>query len=100
MAVCGEPLTVEFVSSQMHTREELRKLHSNNLEWFRGKFSGLQGTYADERTGEIVLEIYTPEAQGADVEALKRETESRLGAALRVEMTTAKVVPAILSLAP
>ncbi len=80
MTVCGEPLTVEFVAGQMYTREELQKLHSDNLKWFRGKFRGLQGTYADERTGEIVLEIYTPEAEGADVEAAKREAESRLDA--------------------
>nr|WP_309402233.1 hypothetical protein [Aminobacter niigataensis]WMD00172.1 hypothetical protein RAR13_28280 [Aminobacter niigataensis] len=100
MMVCGEPLTVEFVSSQMHRGEELQKLHSNNLGWFRGKFPGLQGTNAEERTGEIVLEIYTPEVQGADVEALKREAESRLGAPLRIEMTTAKVGPAILDRAP
>ncbi len=61
MTVCGEPLTVEFVAGQMHMREGFQKLHSNNLEWFRGKFPGLQGTYAGERTGEIVLQIYIPE---------------------------------------
>jgi len=98
--VCGEPLNVVFNSGQMHTREELETLHSNNLDWFRGKFPGLHGTYADERTGEIVLDIYTPEAEGADIEALRREAESRLGAPLRVEMTTAKLGPAFLNLAP
>ncbi|MCG8273894.1 hypothetical protein MIC97_20630 [Aquamicrobium sp. NLF2-7] len=100
LTVCGEPLTVEFIASQMHTREELRKLHSDNLEWLRGKFPGLQGTYADERTGEIVLEIYTPEAQGTDFEALRQGAESRLDAPLRIEMTTAKVGLAILNRAP
>lgn len=90
--VCGEPLTVAFVTGQMHTREELQKLHANNLEWFRGKFPGLQGTYADERTGEVVLEIYAPEAEGIDAEALRKEAEARLGAPVRIEMTTAKVV--------
>lgn len=100
LTVCGEPLTVVFNSGQIHTREELETLHSDNLDWFRGKFPGLQGTYADERTGEIVLDIYTPEAEGADIEALRREAESRLGAPLRVEMTTAKLGPAILNLAP
>lgn len=47
--------------------------------------------------GEIVLEIYIPEAQGPDVEARRREAESRLGAPLRSEMTTAKLEPEILS---
>lgn len=100
LTICGEPLTVEFISRQMHTREELQKLHADNLGWFRSKFPGLQGTYADERTGEIVLEIYTPDAEGTDVGALRREAESRLGAPLRVEMTTAKVGPSILNPAP
>ncbi|MBZ9898276.1 MULTISPECIES: hypothetical protein [unclassified Mesorhizobium] len=63
--VCGESLTIEFLSDLLRTREELHKLHSDDLEWFRGKFAGLQVTYADERTGGIVLEIYTPEAQGS-----------------------------------
>jgi hypothetical protein len=90
LTVCGEPLTVAFIAGQMDTREELQKLHADNLEWFRGRFPGLQGTYADERTGEIVLEIYIPEAEGTDVEALRQEAESRLGAPLRVDMTTAK----------
>lgn len=97
LTVCGEPLTIEFIAGQMHTREDLRKLHADNLEWFGGKFPGLQGTYADERTGEIVLEIYAPEAEDIDVEALRQEAESRLGAPLRVEMTTARIGPAILN---
>lgn len=97
LTVCSEPLTVELISGQMHTREELEKLPSNNLEWFRGKFPGLQGTYADERAGEIVLEIHIVEAGGTDVEALRQEAQSRLGAPLRVDMTTEKLVPAILN---
>ena len=92
MMVCSEPLTVVFVPGAMHAREELAKLHSSNLEWLRSTFPGLQGTYADERTGEIVLEVFEPEG-GSDVEAFRKEAESRLGASLRVEMTTAKVVP-------
>lgn len=97
LTVCGEPLTVEFISGQAHMAEDLRNLHAENLEWFRAKSPGLQGTYADERPGEIVLEIYTPEAEGTDIEALTREAESRLGAALWVDMTTAKLEPAILN---
>ena len=42
------------------------------------------------RTGEIVLDIYTPEAEGTDGEALRQDAESRLGARLRVHMTTAE----------
>ncbi|TPL21128.1 MULTISPECIES: hypothetical protein [unclassified Mesorhizobium] len=83
----------------MHTKDDLANLHSTNLEWFRGKI-GLQGTYADERTGEIVLEIYTPEAEEADAEAAKRKPESTLGAPLRIETATAKVGPAIHDRAP
>lgn len=94
LSVCGEPLTVAFIAGQMHAREDLEKLHADNLDWFRGTFPGLQGTDADERTGEIVLEIYAPEAEGVDVEALRRESESRIGAPLRTEMTTHKVGPA------
>lgn len=50
--VCGESLTIEFLSDLLRTREELQ-------------YAGLQVTYADEGTGGIVLEIYTPEAQGS-----------------------------------
>lgn len=102
LTICGEPLIVEFISSQMHTREALQKLHANNLRWFRAKIPGLQGTFADERTGEIVLEIYTPEAMDADLDALWREAISGLGAPVRIEMTTVKVMigPAVLSPAP
>ncbi|MEO9340298.1 hypothetical protein ABFT80_22975 [Mesorhizobium sp. SB112] len=100
LTICGEPLTVEFISGQMHTRVDLQKLHADNLDWFRSKFPGLQGTYADERTGEIVLEIYTPDAEGADFAAIRKEAQSRLGAPLRIEMTTAKVGPAIINHVP
>ncbi len=92
LEVCGEPLTIAFVTGQRHTREELQKLHVDNLNWLRDKFHGLQGTYADQRSGEIVLEIYQPEAEEIDLEALRQEAESRLDAPLRVELTTAKVV--------
>lgn len=91
LTVCDEPLIVEFISGQIHTREELEGLHSNNLEWFRDRFPGLQGTYADERTGEIVLAIYPPEAEGTDVEAFRQEAQSRLGVPLRVEMVDSKL---------
>jgi hypothetical protein len=90
LSICGKPLTVAFIAGQMHTRDELQKLHAANLEWFRGRFPGVQATYADERTGEIVLDIYIPGAEGTDVEALRQDAEARLGAPLRVHMTTAK----------
>jgi hypothetical protein len=100
LTICGEPLTVAFISGQLHTAEQLKKLHADNLEWFRGAFPGLQGTYADERTGEIVLEIYAPAAEGADIEAIRREVQAQLAVSLRVETTTEKVGPAILNLTP
>lgn len=84
----------------MHTRDELEKLDSNNLEWFRGKFCGLQGTYADERTGEIVLDDLHARGSRGQCRSCAREADSRLGAPLRIEMTTAKVGPAILDRAP
>jgi hypothetical protein len=92
LTVCGEPLIVDFIAGQAHTRDELAKLHSDNLGWFRGTFPGLQATYADERTGEIVLEIYEPEAEGVDIEVLRRTSETRLGVPLRTELTQDRVV--------
>lgn len=44
-----------------------------------------------------MLEIYTPEAEGTDVEALRQEAVSRLGAPLRIDMTPIKLVPTILN---
>lgn len=90
--ICGEPLIVAFLSGQKYTREALEKLHADNLKSLRSTFPGLQETYADERTGEIVLEIYTPEAGDLDIEVLRREAETRLGVSLWVEMTSAKVL--------
>lgn len=100
LTVCGEPLTVEFISGQVYTRAELQKLHADKLDWFRSKFPGLQGSYADERTGEIVLEIYTPNAEGADFAAIRKEAQAQLGVSLRIEMATAKVGPAIINHVP
>lgn len=92
LTVCGEPLIVDFIAGQTHTRDALVKLHSDNLDWFRATFPGLQGTYADERTGEIVLEIYEPEVEGVDVEGLRKTSETRLGVPLRTELTQDKVM--------
>ena len=41
LTVCGEPLIVDFMAAQTHTRDELMKLHSDNLDWFRATFPGL-----------------------------------------------------------
>ena len=92
LTVCGEPLIVDFMAAQTHTRDELMKLHSDNLDWFRATFPGLQGTYADERTGEIVLEIYAPDVGSVDIEVLRQTSESRLGLPVRAELTQDKVM--------
>lgn len=91
LSVCGEPLTVEFVTNQTHTREELQKLHADNLPWLRDMFPGLQGTYADERTGEIALDIYAPEAESIDIEAVRALAKHRLSAPLRIDMVDSKL---------
>ncbi|WP_353646939.1 hypothetical protein [Mesorhizobium sp. WSM2239] len=68
----------------MHTRADLEALHADNLNWFRSQFPALQGTYADERPGEIVLEIYAPEAEGVDVASLSEaRPKAGWGAPLR-----------------
>ncbi|PRD43521.1 hypothetical protein C5748_09615 [Phyllobacterium phragmitis] len=54
-------------------------------------FPGLQGTYADERTGEIALDIYAPEAEGIDIEAVRTLAERRLSAPLRIDMVDSKL---------
>ena len=40
-------------------------------------------------------EIYAPEAEGVNIEATRIAAESRLGAPLRVDMTTENLLPTI-----
>lgn len=55
---CSKRLTIEFIAGQMHTSQELQRLHADNLAWFRGRFPGLQGhlrgrTLWSDRAGDL-----------------------------------------------
>lgn len=49
-------LTIEFQANQKFTLKQLSKILDDNLDQFAKIFTDIQGTYVDERTGEIVLD--------------------------------------------
>ncbi|KQZ99918.1 hypothetical protein ASD64_14010 [Mesorhizobium sp. Root157] len=83
----GGLVIVGFIIDQMSSRRP-----TVGLEWFRGKFLGLEGTYADERRGEIVLGIYAPRLRTP----ISRRSKE-LGALLRTELTMSKPMPPVLA---
>lgn len=49
-------LSVEFQANQKFTREQMSQILDDHLDQLAKIFPDIQGTYVDERTGEIVLD--------------------------------------------
>ncbi|MBV2143755.1 hypothetical protein KUG47_09615 [Falsochrobactrum sp. TDYN1] len=86
--VCGETLVVNFITGVPYTQAELRQALTDNSAELAGLFPGLQGTHADERTGEVVLTSLPVEG---DVMEHQKEAERLLGVPVRVQITEAQL---------
>ena len=86
----GSRLPVVFETGARATLEELTTSMRVHLDALKRIYPTLAGVGTDERTGEIVLDVYAPDASDADAARAKfAEAQALLGVPARLEITTA-----------
>jgi len=91
LEVGGDVLLVEFITGQGHTRAELQEILNKNIPKLRESIEGMQGAFVDERTGEIVLDVYMKEIDDMEIERLKEIAREILKVSVRISILPAKM---------
>lgn len=87
LAVEGDALNVDFQPGAAHTQAELETAIAKNLDALKSAFPTLQGTYTDDRTGEVVLHVL-------DGDSAKLASASRLlGVPARIDALPVPLEP-------
>ncbi|WP_242112517.1 S1 family peptidase [Luteimonas aquatica] len=89
VAVGADMVAVDFQSGAAHTQRELQGIVDRNIGALKSRLPGLQGLYADEKTGDVVLYV-TGEA--ADASARQAAASALLGVPARIKTLPAPVV--------
>lgn len=86
----GSLLPVVFETGAEATLEELLTAMSVHMDALKRIYPTLAGVGTDERTGQIVLDVYAPDAKAADAARAKfPEVQALLGVPARIELTNA-----------
>lgn len=89
-ALGGSRLPVVFETGAKATLDELTTAMSAHLDALKRIYPTLAGMGTDERTSEIVLDVYAPDASAADAAKAKlAEAQALLGVPVRIEITNA-----------
>ncbi|HYC60536.1 MAG TPA: hypothetical protein VEK79_13305 [Thermoanaerobaculia bacterium] len=86
----GSRLPVVFETGAKATIDELVNAMTANTDALERIYPTLAGLGTDERTGEIVLDVYAPDAKDAEAAKAKLpEVRKLLGVPVRIEITNA-----------
>ena len=85
----GSPLPVVFETGAKATLDELVAAMTANVDALKRIYPTLAGMGTDERTGEIVLDVYAPDAKDAAAAKAKLpEAQKLLGVTFRIDITS------------
>jgi len=93
LEVDGDVLLVQFIHGQSFTKKELQEALANNKEELKKAIHDLQGMYTDDRTGEVVLDIYMKKKDNFISLDFKNTAEIILGVPVRVNAITSRLKP-------
>ena len=86
----GSLLPVVFETGTKATQEELTAAMSAHLNALKRIYPTFAGLGTDERTGEIVLNVYAPTASSADAATSRLpEVQALVGVPVRIDITNA-----------
>ncbi|QWN07018.1 S1 family peptidase [Xanthomonas citri] len=72
-------------SGASKTSEEVRQIINSNQDVLFKSVPGLQGSFYDEKTGQIVLNVYVPESEKADIKREIPALDKALGNPVRID---------------
>jgi len=89
----GDILLVNFVHGQSYTRRELESAIENNFPELKKSIEGLQGTYTDDRTGEVVLVIYMKKNDPIKIEDARKIGGDILAVPVKIKRISSELKP-------
>jgi len=84
LEVGDDVLLVEFITGQSHTRAELQEILNKNIPKLKESIENMQGAFVDERTGEIVLDVYMEKLDEIKIDELKEIGKRILKTPMRI----------------
>jgi len=87
----GKITLVEFIVNQPHTSDELQKIIDSYYTDLAVSIENMQGVFVDERTGEIVIDVYMKVDDYQIEGELKNVAENILGYPVRINVLRAKL---------
>jgi len=86
----GARLVIKFLTEYSHTLQELKEAQNKNHRMLRSAFPNFNGSYVDETTGEIVLNLYSQKNDAADSIVAKKAAQEILGVPVRIKISNAR----------
>jgi len=90
LQINGNALLVDFRSGYSHTNAELKTIFLSKSKELNEAFPGLDGLFADEQTGEIVLQILKDDSNS--IESMRMRAKEILGAPVRIDAVASPMV--------
>jgi len=90
LQINGNVLLVDFRSGYSHTNAELRTILLSKDKELAEAFPGLNGSFTDEQTGEIVLDILKEDSN--NIESMRMRAKEILGAPVRINEVASPMV--------
>jgi len=88
----GARLVIKFLIGYPHTLKELEEAQNTNYRSLLSAFPNFNGSYIDETTGKIVLNLYDQENDTDNSAAAKKTAQEILGVPVRVKISNARVM--------
>jgi len=86
----NDTLHVDFVIGQPHGKMQLQDLIKDSYDTLRKFFPELQGIGSDDKTGEIVLHIYSKDGNPETIKKLHAIARDILGVPVRIKLHSSK----------
>jgi len=90
LEVDGDVLLIEFIVGQDYTHDELNEIMSKNHHQLMEAIQDIQGMFADEKEGNIVIDVYMKEKDDLKLEEMRVNGENILGVPVRIHWLPAK----------
>jgi len=89
LQINGNTLLVDFRPGYSHTHAELQAVLQGKGKELAEAFPGLDGSFADERTGEIVLHILKDDSNSTEL--MRMRAKEILGAPVRIDEVSSRM---------
>jgi len=89
--VDGDVLLIKFIAGQSYTKVQLQEALAKNRNELKKSIEDLQGMYTDDRTGEVVLDVYMEKNDPVKINEMRHFSENILKVPVRVDRMSSRI---------